>query len=233
MAKIINVAEKNGKIKKGNNILSISWEFFIEFASDKFWPYSHVFSREDFYYQTFNNDRWSVDFPLKNKKFNNTEIFLENDDILICIGERNGLSWREDSFIDIVNIKKEKKQRFFVADVCFIFNTQNTIVLSVSEKGKTNVIKRIKKIYTLDINTLTIINEEEKEWYAFFKVLFIDGEWYRLWYILSDNTTEYFDLIPLNESIISWIPLNYSRWNFTLETETYDANDVWKIANRL
>jgi hypothetical protein len=33
-------------------------------------------------------DRGSKIFPLKNKEFNNTELFFENDDIVVAVGKR-------------------------------------------------------------------------------------------------------------------------------------------------
>jgi len=67
-------------------------EFLIEFASDSFGPYEYKFEREDCYFSDGLNDRGTSIFPLKNSQFNNTEIFLETDDIIIATGERTSLS---------------------------------------------------------------------------------------------------------------------------------------------
>ncbi len=122
MWKIIKEQVEQIKIKRDKFSLWMKWKFTIEFANDTFWPYDYKFAREDCYYQDWLQDRWSVAFPYKNKEFNNTEIFLETDDVIICTWERSNLSWEEKSFIDVINIKTEKKQRLYVEEVNLIYN---------------------------------------------------------------------------------------------------------------
>ena len=104
MWKIIKKSIEKIVLNKKKFSLWMKWEFKIEFANDSFWPYQYKFEREDCYYNDGLEDRWSVIFPLKNKKFDNIEIFIETDDIVVCIGERWNLSWGEKTFIDIKNL---------------------------------------------------------------------------------------------------------------------------------
>jgi hypothetical protein len=69
-------------------------------------------------------------FPLKNKEFDNTEIFLETDDIIVCTGERTNVSGETKNFFDIINIKTEKKQRIFADEVNLICHVNNEIVVN-------------------------------------------------------------------------------------------------------
>ncbi len=182
-----------------SKIIKENWKYKIEFTKDSFWPYEQKFGRKDCYYDDIINDRWSTKFPFKNKQFDNTEIFLETDDIIICTGERTNLSWTEKNFIDIINLKTEKKQRLYIEEVNLIYNAEKEIVVNAN-------IKWIWKTIKLDQETIEIKEEKEEKLLAFFKVIYNENEdkWYRLdwnwnWYYLSEleieNKLEYFNQV--------------------------------------
>jgi len=69
MWKIIKKSIEKVVVNKEKFSLWMKWEFKIEFANDSFWPYKYKFEREDCYFNDGLEDRGSLIFPLKNKKF--------------------------------------------------------------------------------------------------------------------------------------------------------------------
>ncbi len=182
MWKIIKKSVDSIIIDKKRFSLWMKWEFKIEFANDSFWPYNYKFTKEDCYFNDGLQDRWSKIFPLKNKKVDNTEIFLETNDIVIAVWERWSLKWEEKTFIDIINIKTEKKYRLFTTEVNLIYNEKNKIVVNAEKDWK------YKTVY-LDIETLEKLEEKEEWLQAFFKCVYNDVEdkWYKLDFTVSDE----------------------------------------------
>ena len=221
MWKIIKSNLEMVQIKKEKFILWMKWQFTIEFVNDFFWPYDYKFAREDCYYTDGLEDRWTKVFPLKNKEFDNTEIFLETDDIIICTGERTNLSGESKDFIDIINIKTEKKQRIFVSEVNLICNTNNEIIINANCNW-------LYKTLALDMESLEIQKEKEEKLLTFFKCVYNATEW--KWYVLnfiktweSDNDW-YFDL--KENSRIKWEPKIFNRDDFLVNSNI----DLWKLS---
>lgn len=220
MWKIIKSNLEQIKIEKENFILWMKWQFKIEFANDSFGPYDYKFEREDCYYQDGLEDRGSVKFPLKNKEFNNTEIFLETNDIVICTWERGSLLNETQTFIDIINLKTEKKQRIFTSEVNLIYNEENLIILNAK-------IWEIFKTFKLNINSLEIIEEIEEELQAFFKCVY--NKTINKWFVLDFQKTwewwndGYFNLKNLD---IEWKPFFFDREWFNVNWNI----DIWELS---
>lgn len=221
MWKIIKSDLEQVEIKKEKFTLSMKWQFKIEFANDSFGPYDYKFGREECYYIDWIDDRWTVKFPLKNKTFDNTEIFLETDDIIICTWERSWLMTDNQTFIDVINLKTEKKQRFFTNEVNLIFNMLDKIFINIEEKWN-------YKTYILDINTLNILEEKDEHLQAFFKCVY--NETSKIWFLVDFKKTWewynnwYFEFLELPE--IKEIPKNFNR-------EEYKVNlniDIWELS---
>jgi len=142
----------------------MKWEFYIEFATDRFWPYEYKFERVDTYYNDWLKDRWAVMFPLKEKKFNNTEIFIEKDWIVIAVGRRWGLTKQERWFVDLINIKTEKKYRIFTDEVSLIMfwkSAEESLprkvwekYLKKSEKAAESLRKSSEKVWEISSDNL-------------------------------------------------------------------------------
>lgn len=229
MGQIIKAREEEVKINKTSYFLGYKWEFFIEFANDKFWPYEYKFAREDCYFKDFLEDRGTLQFPLKKKEFDNTEIFLETDDIVVFVWTRWNIYGEEKSFIDIVNIKTEKKQRFITEEVSVIFNMKDKIFVNLEFAWTFKTI-------ILDINSLEVIEEKEEELNAFFKVIY------------NKNSKKYslIDFIPNSDSLnednfqsgtfslrdldLNWTPDKFNRKEFLLDTNwiTVWQIDIWE-----
>jgi len=230
MWKIIKKSVEKITVNKQNFTLWMKWEFKIEFANDSFWPYKYKFEREDCYFNDGLEDRGSAIFPLKNKQFNNTELFIENDDIVIAVWERWGLMWEEKPFIDIINIKTEKKYRLFTDEVNLIYNWENSIIVNAKE-SETNKFKTFK----LDINSLEKKEEKGEELLAFFKSVYNKGEdkWYLLDFHIGnpneqDEEKKYQNwYFSLKEAKIRWIPENFDRKEFKVKTN-YEEIDIWE-----
>lgn len=228
MWKIIKKSVESVIIDKKKFSLWMKWEFSIEFASDSFWPYNYKFQREDCYFIDWLWDRWSKIFPLKNKITNNTEIFLETDDILVAVWERWGLSWIEKSFIDIINIKTEKKYRLFTNHVWLIFNSKDKVIINAEENW-------VYRTYILDINTLERLYEVKEELQAFFKVVYNTTlkEWYILDFVpnfpdMKDEETKFKQWsFILNKINLSWEPVEFDRETYKLRTKTWII-DIWE-----
>jgi len=229
MWKIIKKSVENIVIKKEKFSLWMKWEFKIEFANDSFWPYRYKFEREDCYFNDGLEDRGTKIFPLKNKIFNNTEIFLETDDIVIAVWERWSLMWGEKSFIDIINIKTEKKYRLFTEQVNLIYNTNQKIIINAMHEW-------IFKTIELGINSMRKTKEIQEELQAFFKCIFNVKE--KLWYLLDFtvwNNEEkdeekrfqkwYFNLKKI---WLKWVPKEFNRKEFQVKTVRWLIIDMWE-----
>lgn len=211
MWKIIKQNEENLKIKRLDKLLSMKWQFMIEFINDNFGPYEYKFWKFDCYYDDWLEDRWSSIFPYKNKEFNNTEIFLETDDVIVCSGDRTNLSGIEKTFIDIINIKTEQKQRLFVEEVNLIYNWDFEIIINANFSW-------VWKTVILDEKTMEIKEEKEEKLLAFFKVIYNENEekWYRLDFDWEKYSLEWIE--KLGELKIS----EFDRKNFRL-----NKRNVW------
>ena len=64
----------------------------MTFDHQEFGPYEYIFTRESLYFNQELDERGSFTFPLREKQFDNTEIFLEGDDIVIAVGKRGSIS---------------------------------------------------------------------------------------------------------------------------------------------
>lgn len=228
MGKIIKKSVEKILLNKKKFLLWMKWEFKIEFSNDSFWPYRYKFEREDCYFIDWLEDRWTKIFPLKNKIFKNTEIFLETDDIVIAVWERGSLVWWDKDFIDIINIKTEKKYRIFTQEINLIYNDKNNLIVNVKDW-------KIFKTLILDINTLKKTDEKEEELNAFFKCVYNknDKKWYRLdFHPINPSEIDeekkyknwYFNLL----SIWSYQePIEFNRQNFKVSFKKWFL-DVWK-----
>jgi len=234
MWKIIKKSVEKITVNKEKFNLSMKWEFKIEFASDSFWPYKYKFEREDCYFNDWLEDRGSAIFPLKNKEFDNTELFIETDDIVIAIWERWGLMWEKKPFIDIINIKTEKKYRLFTDEVNLIYNEKDAIVIN-ARQSETNKFKTIK----LDIISMNKVEEKQEELLAFFKSVYNrnKNKWYLLdftiWNEAESNEEEkyknwYFNLKEIN---VKWEPKFFDRKNFIVKTNKLGI-DVWEESKK-
>lgn len=214
------------KYNSKSSVFLSKWDFFIEFINDTFGPYSYKFDRTDCYFNDALNDRWSVVFPLKNKQFGNTEIFLETDDVIIAVGWRGSLLWEEKIFVDIINIKTEKKYRLFTTQVNIIYNTKSEVIFNAEVKWQFCTI-------VLNQDTMEKTSESREELQAFFKCVYNveSGKWYSLNFtpevILLGEMTQYqkggFDLKLMKNS---WIPQYFDRKKFLLSTTSWEL-DVW------
>lgn len=235
MGKIIKKSVEKITVNKEKFSLWMKWEFKIEFASDSFWPYKYKFQREDCYFNDGLDDRGTAIFPLKNKEFNNTEIFLETDDIVVAIWERWGLIWEAKPFIDIINIKTEKKYRLFTDEVNLIYNSKDSIFVNANDL-ETGIFK------TLKLNEKTLEKEEEEEFEeleAFFKSVYnkTKDKWYLLDFSVLDENEEdeekkyqkwYFSLKEMNTK---WIPKSFDRKNFIVKTDKWNV-DIWEESKK-
>lgn len=220
MWKIIKSHLEQVSIKEENFLLEMKWQFKIEFTNDSFGPYDYKFAREDCYFIDGINDRGSAKFPLKNRQFQNTEIFLENDDIIICTWERGWLINENQTFIDIINLKTEKKQRLYTSQVNLIYNEEKVILINAK------IWKDFKTI-KFDIETLEIKEEIYEELQAFFKCVYKKTQ--NKWYLLDFQKTwgwwndGYFELKKLD---IVGEPTIFYREFFKVN----DDIDVWELS---
>ena len=228
MWKIIKKSVEKIILNKKKFSLWMKWEFKIDFANDSFWPYNFKFQREDCYFNDWLEDRGTKIFPLRNKSFSNTEIFLETDDIIVCVWERWSLLWWEKSFIDIINIKTEKKYRLFNAEVNLIFNSKDKIAINTEEGW-------VFKTIILDIKTMKKIEELNEELQAFFKCVYnkTTNEWFLLDFTPSNeqagdeekkHQSGSFILQKIN---IAWIPIEFLRDKFKVKTNKWII-DIWE-----
>ncbi len=228
MWKIIKKGLEKITVDKKSFSLWMKGEFLIEFANDSFGPYEYKFEREDCYFSDGLNDRWTKLFPLKNIKFNNTEIFLETDDIIIATGERASLAWKAKQFIDIINIKTEKKYRVNSSEVNLIYNTNDTLVINYIDKKKGETL-------ILDIKTLEVKEHKKETLLAFFKCIY--NVELKSWDVLDFTPTDerewdiekkykswYYCLKSAN---LSWKPKSFDREKFIVKTDSWEV-DVWE-----
>lgn len=228
MWKIIKKSVEKIILNKTKFSLWMKWEFKIEFASDSFWPYNYKFQREDCYFIDWLDDRWSAIFPLKNKFTQNTEIFLENDDIVIAVWERWSLVWNDKSFIDIINIKTEKKYRLFTDHISLIFNSEDKLIVNAIDEW-------IYKTIVLEINTMKKVHEEKEELQAFFKSVYNKtfDEWFLLDFIpLNSNEPDEEKRFKqwwfiLQKKSLTWVPVKFDRKKFKLKTDKWTI-DIWE-----
>jgi len=233
MWKIIKKSIEKVVVNKEKFSLWMKWEFKIEFANDSFWPYRYKFEREDCYFNDGLEDRGTLVFPLKNKQFDNTEIFLETNDIVIAIWERGSLMGGEKSFIDIINIKTEKKYRLFTDEVNLIFNSEDKVIINAKEEW-------IFKTFVLDFNTMKKIEEIEEELQAFFKSVYNVNEkkWYLLDFQLANEDEQDEELkyqkwsFILQKVSLSWIPKEFDRKKFIVKTVRWKIIDIWEESKK-
>ena len=234
MWKIIKKSVEKITVNKEKFSLSMKWEFKIEFASDSFWPYKYKFERIDCYFNDWLEDRGTAIFPLQNKKFKNTEIFLETNDILIAVWERGSLMWEEKSFIDIINIKTEKKYRLFTEEVNLIYNSEKSIFINAKET-KTNKFKT----FELDTENLKKIEEKDEELQTFFKSVYnsVKKEWFLLNFTIWNKEEKdeekkyqswYFNLKSMRAK---GKPESFDRKNFIVKTDKWDL-DIWEESKK-
>ena len=211
----------------------MKWEFFIEFVSDRFGPYEYKFQKQDTYFSDGLQDRGASIFPLKEKKFENTELFFENDDIVLAIGKRWGLSSDEKYFLDVINIKTEKKYRIFTDEVSLVVLLDKWLLINYNDNGTW-------KSIVLNPETLEIKETKKEKLDAFFKVIYNETEnkWYKLDFVpadgLKDNLDEtkyqngYFKFEKIN---ISWKPVSFDRKEWKLELDNWKKVDIWELSN--
>jgi len=233
MWKIIKKSTEKIVVNKEKFSLWMKWEFKIEFANDSFWPYKYKFEREDCYFNDGLEDRGTAIFPLKNKQFDNTEIFLETDDIVIAVWERGSLMWWEKSFIDVINIKTEKKYRLFTDEVNLIFNSEDKVIINAKEDW-------IFKTIVLDFNNMKKIEEIEEGLQAFFKSVYNVNE--NKWYLLDfqvanederDEEKKYQKgSFILQKVSLSWIPKEFDRKKFIVKTVKWKIIDIWEESKK-
>ena len=228
MWKIIKRQVEKVTVDKKSFSLWMKWDFLIEFASDSFGPYEYKFAREDCYFSDGLNDRWTSIFPLKNSKFNNTEIFLETDDIIIATGERSSLAWKAKQFIDVINIKTEKKYRVNSKEVNLIYNTTDSIIINFIDKKKWETL-------ILDIKTLEVKEHKKETFLAFFKCVYnVEAKtWGMLNFMPFDNEESDIEKkykswsYSLKSIAVYWKPKSFDREKFIVKTDKKNI-DVWE-----
>lgn len=228
MWKIIKKSVEKITVNKEKFSLWMKWEFKIEFANDSFGPYNYKFEREDCYFNDGLEDRGTKIFPLRNKAFDNTEIFLETDDIVIAVWERGSLMWEDKNFIDIINIKTEQKYRLFTEEINLIFNSEDSIIVNAKVDG-------IFKTLILDINSMKKIEEKDEELQTFFKSVYnvTENAWYLLDFkIWNENETDEEKKYQKWSFILQrvsnkWKPISFDRKTFQVKTDNWTI-DIWE-----
>lgn len=229
MWKIIKKQLEKVIINKEKFSLWMKGKFKIEFANDSFWPYNYKFEREDCYFNDGLEDRWTKIFPLRNQIFDNTEIFLETDDIIIAVWDRWSLLGWEKTFIDIINIKTEKKYRLFTEEINLIYNTDKQIIINALKDWSFKTI-------TLNTHSLRKVWEIDEELQAFFKCIY--NKTSKTWFMLDfqienqeepDEEKKYqkwsFNLLKIS---INWVPKSFNRKKFQVTTVRWLIIDVWE-----
>lgn len=228
MWKIVKKQIEKITVEKKKFDLGMKGEFVIEFANDSFGPYEYKFEREDCYFNDGLNDRGTKIFPLKNKQFDNTEIFLETDEIVIATGERWSLTGDNKTFIDIINITAEKKYRIFTEEINLIYNTATEVIINC-KSGDTF------KTLVLDIAHLEVKETRDETLLTFFKcVCNVEAsKWSILDFTPSNNDEKdiekkykswYFSLKDIK---VTWVPKSFDREKFTVETDKWQV-DIWE-----
>ncbi len=233
MWKIIKQQVETIQIEKKKFTLWMKWEFFIEFISDRFWPYEYKFQRQDTYFSDGLQDRGAKIFPLREKKFNNTELFYENNDIVLTIGKRWGLSWNERYFLDVINIKTEKKNRLFTEEVSLVVLLEKWLLLNFNDNG-------IWKSIVLDSETLEEKESKEEKLDAFFKIVYNENTqtWSKLDFIPSDKDKDNLDeskyqngYFKFEKIDIDWKPESFDRKNWKVKLDNEKEIDIWEKSN--
>lgn len=157
----------SGKIitRKTENSLGTRGDFSVSFDHQEFGPYEYMFTRSNLYFNEELQDRGTSTFPLRCTQFDNTEVFLERDDIVIAVGQRGSISGNTQNFIDIINLETGKKNRFFTDEVFLIYNEKTTLEVFLMENEK-------KMHYSLNVNSLKEVAKQEEHISAFFKLLY-------------------------------------------------------------
>jgi hypothetical protein len=173
---------------------------FVEMWESNIWPYEKIFSRIDTYYQE--KKSWKKISLFPNKEFNNSEIFLENDDIILWIGQRNIL-WKNEWFVDLINIKTHKTYRILTTELNYIYNTKDTLVVSAK------IWETFYEI-TFDIWNLEILSQSVERKVAFFNKLYSykTKKWTELIFQAENTTHEWWYFIP-QKMDLNVVPLTY------------------------
>ena len=232
MWKIIKKSIEKIVLDKEKFSLWMKWEFKIEFANDSFWPYNYKFEREDCYFNDGLEDRGTKIFPLRNKAFDNTEIFLETDDIVIAVWERGSLMWEDKNFIDIINIKTEKKYRLFTEEVNLIFNSEDKVIVNAKDDW-------VFKTIVLDFRSMKKIEEVIEDLQPFFKSVYNvkEDNWYLLDFTIWDENEKDEEKKYQNGSFIlqkvgiKWKPVKFDRKKYQVKTNSWFI-DIWEESKK-
>lgn len=224
-------------MKKGQIISNwVSWdtqtiqgEFHIDFSNGIFGPYTYLFDRKRLYFSDETWERWSYFFPLKSTVFDNTEIFLETNDIVITLWERWTFSGKTKTFVEIVNLKTHKKYRFYPDEVSLIYNTKYELVIYY---------RKSQKYKKLTLSQASLEKESEKTCHldAFFKLFYNhDTQQYgRLYYIANSKSHQawYFEeeIIHNNSRQDIGSPLIFTRETFKLLSKNSERIDIWQAS---
>ncbi len=228
MGKIVKKQIEKITVEKKKFELWMKWSFLIEFANDSFGPYEYKFEREDCYFNDGLNDRGTKVFPLKNTQFDNTEIFLELDNIVVATGERGSLVWDWKTFVDIINISTEKKYRLFTDEVNLIYNTQSDIVINCKSEWE-------YKTFIIDMKELYVKETSDETLLTFFKCIYHveQKKWSILDFTPSDDDEKdiekkyksgYFSLKKIDAQ---WTPKSFDREKFVVKTDGGEV-DIWE-----
>lgn len=219
---------KKGKIinhTNPNSFLEKESDFSISFEQSEFGPYTHLFDRERLYFDEDKNERGSYFFPLKETEFNNTEIFIERNDIVIALWERGSFSGKSRVFLEIVNLKNANKYRIYPDEVSLIYNSKENIVIYY--KKWTNY----KKL-ELDIVNLEKVSETTQHLSAFFKLYYsyTKKSYGRLIYKANSHSHKagYFVEELINSNIDE--PEFFDRKQFLITTYENRYIDVWETS---
>jgi len=196
------------------NTARTSGEFSINFSEASFWPYRHIFTRENLYFDEDVSERWSYFFPMKSLLFQNTEIFLETNNIVVWVWKRWSFSGKSKLFVEVVNLKTAAKYRLYPDEVSLIYNQKDSIV-------------------TLEINSLEKVSETSEHLSAFFKLVYSHTSWSygRLMYKANSKShmAWYFQELSIENQDIE-NPINFRRNDFVLETKDGSDIDVWEAS---
>lgn len=202
-------------------------DFSIKFSDSEFGPYNYIFDRERLYFDEFLGERWSYDFPIKDPCSNNTEIFIERNDIVIALWTRWSFSGKTRIFVEIVNLSNANKFRFYPDSVSLIYNARRSIVIYYK---KSEAYKRLE----LDISTLEKISETTHHLSAFFKLYYdsTNMTYGRLIYKANSSSHRAWYFIEENISSNLWKPKKFYRDNFNLTCEWHweTSIDVWEAS---
>ena len=201
-------------------------EFHLDFSNARFGPYTHIFHRENLYFHEEEWVRGSYFFPLKDSIYDNTELFLENNDIVIWVWVRGSFSGQEKQFIEIISRRYQEKYRLYPDEVQLVYNTKDEIVIYYRKSSS------YKKL-VLNQKTLEKVSESSSRVSAFFKLLYNHTEksYYRLYFTPNSSSPKkgYFEEQKVVEEDQDLPVIFYSK-DFILELKyVYNAYiDVWE-----